>query len=137
MNKDIKRLATTLRKGLRNFLGIEQDSEALIGLLDLVTERQKELGKTLLDIQNHNVTFHKVTMSKKVRTLMESLEDDIKSVRYDMDDLEYRLDDAECSIENHTYDYDHYDEDEIQEIASNVLKSASIEVSTEATIRTE
>ena len=82
MNKDIKRLATTLRKGLRNFLGIEQDSEALIGLLDLVTERQKELGKTLLDIQNHNVTFHKVTMSKKVRTLMESLEDDIKSVRF-------------------------------------------------------
>ena len=43
MNKDIKRLATTLRKGLRNFLGIEQDSEALLGLLDIVTERQKEL----------------------------------------------------------------------------------------------
>ena len=137
MNKDIKRLATTLKKGLRDFLGIEQDSEALLGLLDLVTERQKELGKTLLDIQNHNVTFHKVTASKKVNHLMESLEDRIQELKYDIEDIEYRVTDTEDFVENHTYDSAHFDSEEIEEIVTDTLKDSRIEVTSEATILTE
>ena len=134
MNKDIKKLVTTLQKGCRRFLRIDEDQETTLHLMEQLQERQSSLWEMLNRIESNNVVFHKTTLSSRVKALIGEVEIQIEGLDSEIYDIKNYIDDVDNALENHINYDEHIDSDDISDIVSDKLSNCTVEV--EASINT-
>ena len=128
MNKDIKKLVTTLRKGCRRFLRIDEDQQTTLHLMEKIEDRQNILQEQLDIIQDNNVVFHKTSLSSRVKALFDDIEEQVENLDCAIYDVKDYVEDIENTLDNHINYDEHLDSEDVEDVVSGKLSSCTVDV---------